>query len=120
MWKWSTMGAGYAAGAGGAVTQATSKTTAVTLNKVTGAITLNGSSVSANSSVSFTFNNSMIQANDRVRYGIRSGAADPSAYLIVDTGTSDGVRSVYVRNLTAGALAEAVSVSFDVYKGDIV
>jgi hypothetical protein len=35
-----TAGVGYATGAGGTVTQATSRTTGVTLNKTTGAITL--------------------------------------------------------------------------------
>src|SRR5882672_9299987 len=36
---------GYATGAGGAVTQATDKSTAVTLNKICGAITMNGAAL---------------------------------------------------------------------------
>jgi hypothetical protein len=58
-------GIGYATGAGGTVTQITSRTTGVTLNKITGAITL----VSAAGSVawqSFTVTNSAVAATDTV------------------------------------------------------
>ena len=44
---WATTGIGYATGAGGTVTQATSKSTAVILNKLTGAITMNAASQAA-------------------------------------------------------------------------
>jgi hypothetical protein len=61
----STAGVGYSTGAGGTVTQITSRTTGVTLNKITGAITL----VSAAGSVawqSFTVTNSAVAATDTV------------------------------------------------------
>ena len=60
-----TAGVGYSAGAGGTVTQATSRPTGVTLNKVTGVITL----VSAAGSVtwqSFTVTNSAVAATDTI------------------------------------------------------
>jgi hypothetical protein len=50
----ATQGIGYATGAGGTVTQATSKSTAVTLNTVTGAITMNNAALAAATIVSFT------------------------------------------------------------------
>jgi hypothetical protein len=61
----STAGVGYSTGAGGTVTQITSRTTGVTLNKITGAITL----VSAAGSVawqSFTVTNSAVAATDTI------------------------------------------------------
>lgn len=60
-----TTGLGYSTGAGGTVTQITSRTTGVTLNKITGAITL----VSAAGSVawqSFTVTNSAVAATDTI------------------------------------------------------
>jgi hypothetical protein len=60
-----TGGVGYSTGAGGTVTQITSRTTGVTLNKITGAITL----VSAAGSVawqSFTVTNSAVAATDTI------------------------------------------------------
>jgi hypothetical protein len=68
----ATGGLGYATGAGGAVTQATSRTTGVTLNKVSGAITL----VSAAGSTSwqtFTVTNSAVAATDTVIVNQKSG-----------------------------------------------
>jgi hypothetical protein len=61
----ATGGIGYATGAGGTVTQITSRTTGVTINKITGAITL----VSAAGSVawqSFTVTNSAVAGSDTV------------------------------------------------------
>lgn len=58
---------GYGAGTGGTVTQATSITTGVTLNKAAGAITLYSSSTLGTDSVtSFTLTNSTIEATDVV------------------------------------------------------
>ena len=61
----ATGGIGYATGAGGTVTQITSRTTGVTINKITGTITL----VSAAGSVvwqSFTVTNSAVAGSDTV------------------------------------------------------
>ena len=56
--------AGYVTGEGGTVTQATSKSTGVTLNKKCGQITLNASSLAASTTVSFVLTNSTIAATD--------------------------------------------------------
>jgi hypothetical protein len=55
---------GYGAGAGGAVTQATSKSTGVTLNKPSGQITMHSQEMVAGSSVEFTLTNSFFGASD--------------------------------------------------------
>jgi hypothetical protein len=57
-------GVGYATGAGGTVTQATTKSTGVTLNKITGQITMNNASLAAGTLVSFTLTDSTIAATN--------------------------------------------------------
>ena len=102
---------GYTAAAQGTVTQATSKSTAVTLNKSAGRITMNAASLAAATNVSFTLNNSYISANDIVILNISSGATAASYNLWVDA-LGAGTVSITLRNTTAGALAEAVIVNF--------
>jgi hypothetical protein len=112
-------GVGYAAGAGGTVTQATSKSTAVILNKVVGQITLNNASLAANTIVSFTLTNSQIAADDDVRVWVKSGNAGVGTYRVASEGNASGSRSIVVENKTAGALAEALVLGFDIIKGVI-
>lgn len=68
----ATAGVGYATGAGGTVTQASSRTTGVTLNKVCGAITLVSAAGSA-SWQSFTVTNSAVAATDCILVNQKSG-----------------------------------------------
>lgn len=102
---------GYTAAAQGAVTQATDKSTAVTLNRPAGRITMNAASLGATTNVSFTFNNSFISSNDILILTI-SGGATVAAYNIWVNSMSAGTASITLRNTTAGALAEAVIVNF--------
>ena len=64
---------GYVSTSGGAVTQSTSRTTAVTLNKTNGAITL-VSAAGTTSWQSFTVNNSLVAEKDVVYVCQKSGA----------------------------------------------
>lgn len=66
---------GYSSGTGGAVTQLTSRTTGVTLNKITGEITLFAGSIGGHDADEFTLTNSTIEANDVIMLCIKSGAA---------------------------------------------
>ena len=102
---------GYTANARGTVTQATSKSTAVTLNKSAGRITLNAASLAATTNVSFTFNNSLISTNDVLILNVAAGATAASYNLWVDS-LNAGSASITLRNTTAGALAEAVVINF--------
>jgi hypothetical protein len=112
----ATAGVGYATGAGGTVTQATNKTTGVTLNNVVGAITLNAASLAATTSVGFTVTNSAVAATDIVIVNIKSGGTVDSYTVTVDTVAAGSFR-ISLRNVTAGALAEAVVLNFAVIKG---
>lgn len=82
-------GIGYATGAGGTITQATSRTTGVTLNKLSGAITLFSAAGSATYQT-FTVTNSQVAATDVVHVTQKSGA-DKNIILVtaVGAGTFD-------------------------------
>lgn len=102
---------GYTAAAQGTVTQATSKSTAVTLNKAAGQITMNGAALAGTTNVTFTLNNSLISANDIVVLNIASGATAGS-YNCWVSGLSAGAVSITVRNISGGSLSEAVVINF--------
>ena len=105
---------GYDTGAGGTVTQATSKSTGVTLNRPTGQITMNAAALSANTTVSFTLTNSVISAGDiLVLQNQETGTA--GAYTL-GARTDDGTASIVVRNVTSGSLSEAMVIAFAVIK----
>tara|TARA_R110000868_G_scaffold188653_1_gene431440 strand:+ start:20 stop:430 length:411 start_codon:yes stop_codon:yes gene_type:complete len=102
---------GYTAAAQGTVTQATSKSTGVTLNKSAGQITLNNASLAATTTVTFTLTNSFLSSNDIVILSIASGGT-AGAYNAYVSGLAAGSVVLALRNVTAGALAEAVVVNF--------
>lgn len=103
------------AGIGGAVTQATSKATGVTLNKATGDITLNAAALASSANVSFTLTNSVIAASDLVVVSHASGGTT-GAYLAWVSAIAAGSCSITVRNMTAGSLSEAAVIRFAVIK----
>jgi hypothetical protein len=105
---------GYATGAGGTVAQATSKSTGVTLNKVTGEITMDAEALAANTVVSFTLTNSAIAAGDYVQVQhVSAGTA--GAYNCTALAAA-GSATINVRNLTAGSLSEAIVLKYVVIK----
>ena len=102
---------GYTAAAQGTVTQATSKSTAVTLNKAAGRITMNNAQILAGGVVSFTVNNSYVSANDLVILNISGGATAASYNIWVDTMTT-GAFTITVLNRSASNLSEAIIINF--------
>lgn len=111
-----TAGVGYGSGAGGAVTQATSKSTGVTLNKICGEITMNNATLNRETAVSFTLTNSAIAATDVVVVNIKSGAT-ANAYNVGVTAVAAGSCRIQVHNLLGGTdLSEAIVLSFAVIK----
>jgi hypothetical protein len=107
---------GYATGAQGTVTQATSKSTAVTLNKSMGRITMNGAELAANTAVSFTMNNSLISANDTIIVNV-SGGGTAAAYTTYISSMTTGSAVITLRNMTGSALSEAVILNFATIHG---
>ena len=103
---------GYTAAAQGSVTQATSKATAVTLNKSAGQITLNAASLAATTTVNFTLNNSYLSSNDTVILTLANSGATPGSYTAIVSAVTAGAATITVRNITASPLAEAIVLNF--------
>jgi hypothetical protein len=104
---------GYTAAAQGTVTQATDKSTAVTLNKSAGQITMNAATLNAATNVTFTLNNSTVSAKDVVVLSVSSGAT-AGAYNCWVSGKGTGTVTITVRNISGGNLSEAVVLNFAV------
>jgi len=107
---------GYAAAAQGAVTQLTDKSTAVTLNKSAGRITMASVALAGNTAVSFTLNNNSVSANDTIVVCI-SGGATAGAYTTYISSLATGTALVTLRNLTSGSLSEAVILNYSIIHG---
>ena len=103
---------GYTANAQGSVTQLTDKSTAVTLNKSAGRITMNNAALGATTNVSFTLNNSFISANDVLILTVSGGNATAATYNCFVNSLAAGTASITLRNISGGALSEAIIVNF--------
>lgn len=102
---------GYSAAAQGTVTQLTDKSTAVTLNKSAGQITMSSASLGATTNVTFTLNNSLLSGKDVMIVNV-TGVATASAYNCWVANMTTGSASITLRNTTGGALSEAVIINF--------
>lgn len=109
-------GLGYGTGAGGTVTQVTSKSTAVTLNKPTGQITMNNAALAAGASVIFGLNNSLLGAYDSLLVQSNFGT-NSQGYVAQVTYSGTGLAYIRVTNITGGSLSEAVTLTFAIIKG---
>ena len=111
-----TTGIGYPSGSGGAVTQATSKSTGVTLNTPTGVITMDDAALGAGAEVNFTVTNSTVAATDTIVLSIQSGGT-PGEYLCGVTTVAAGSFQVALANLSASSAEDAVVINYAVIKG---
>lgn len=112
----ASAGIGYATGSGGTVTQASNRNTGVTLNTVSGAITLVSAlnaAVSGATANSFTVTNSSVAAADTITVSQKSGT---DKYLIFVTTVAAGsfVLTFYT---TGGTSTEQPVFTFNVIKG---
>lgn len=103
---------GYTAGVGGTVTQATSRVTGVTLNKVTGAITL-ASEAGSTTPQTFTVTNSAVAATDVVVASQKSGT---DKYVVLVTAVAAGSFALTIYT-TGGTTTEQPVINFAVIKG---
>lgn len=111
----ATAGIGYATGAGGTVTQITSKATGVTLNKTCGQITMNGAALAAAAKVSFVVSNTSCAAADIPHVAVISGGT-ANAYRADITAVAANSFTITVENITAGSLSEAPVIGFFIHK----
>lgn len=106
-----TAGVGYATGAGGTVTQGTSRTTAVVLNKTSGAITL-FSAAGTTVAATFTVTNSTVAATDVIIMNQKSGT---DLYDLMVTAVAAGSFNITFRT-TGGTTTETPVFNFAVIK----
>lgn len=115
----SPAGLGYGTGAGGIVTQLTSKSTAVTLNKPCGHITMNNAALAAGASVLFAFYNSTHNIDyDQLIVNMHNVVSGHSNYRVENAGSIGG-GGVMLRltNISGASLSESPSIKFTVIKG---
>ena len=113
----ATSGIGYGTGAGGAVTQATSKTTGVTLNATSGQITMNNAALTTAPVAGFVLTNSSIEATDTVIVNVASAATSITSYVVGVNAVAAGSCSIFVQNISGNSLSNALVLNFTVLKG---
>ena len=101
---------------GGTVTQATNKSTGVTLNTESGQITMNNAQLDAGTEVSFTVTNSKCTATD-APYALHSSGGTAGSYLVNVNSVAAGSFNITVSNVSAGNLSEAIVITFVGLKG---
>ena len=106
---------GYKTGSGGTVTQLTSKSTAVTLNKINGEIVMNAAALADDATAAFTLTNSTIAATDVVIVNVAS-VGTVGAYQVTVGAVAAGSCSISVLNVSGGSLSEAIKLNFAVIK----
>lgn len=105
-------GVGYTQGLGSAVTQATSRTTGVTINAPTGTIKLVSAAGSA-TAASFTVTNSFVEVNDTIVVSQQSGT---DLYEIFVTNVAAGSFKI-TSFTTGGTTTEQPVFNFAILKG---
>ena len=112
-----TIGVGYSSGAGGSVTQLSSKSTGVTLNNVCGRIITSNENLVAGTAVSFVFTNSTISITDTITSSFSSSNAITNyAYLITFADIANGSCVVVIRNLDGSNHAEVLAINYTIHK----
>lgn len=107
---------GYGTGSGGTVTQLTSKSASVTLNKPTGQIIMNNAALAAGASIGFTLFNNLVSINDNLLVAV---AYPFDSNYTVRVGSTDGTPRIILANVSGSSLSEAVVLNFSIIKGAI-
>jgi hypothetical protein len=117
---YATTEIGYTSAAQGAVTQLTSKSTGVTLNKSAGRITMDTAALAGSTAVSFILTNSLISINDTIVVCVSSNTTGSAAgaYTTYVSYLAAGSALITLRNLTtATSYSEAVIINFSIIHG---
>lgn len=103
---------GYGTGSGGTVTQLTSKSTAVTLNKPSGKIITHNEPLASGATVTFILNNSLISSGDILVIANDSYVA----YSIESRLVFDGIAYISITNKNATS-SDIIGIRFSIIKG---
>lgn len=111
-------GIGYATGAGGAVTQGAGRTTGVTVNAISGAITTDTASLAAEADATFVVTNSSVAIGDVIVLSQRSGSNGGNTAIEVGAVAAGSFSIDVVNNNAAAGTAEtgAIIINFAVIK----
>lgn len=111
-------GLGYGAGSGGTVTQGTSITTGVTLDKLNGTITTVSQTIAAGATGTFTVTNSFVDATDAVAVNLKSTSSAGGPWNCYCSAVASGSFDLTIRN-DSGATAgnNTLVITFLVLKG---
>ena len=112
----TAVGIGYGTGSGGTVTQLTSKSTSVTLNKPSGLIIMNNDALTAGAVVYFNLYNSIVGANDTIIINMDRTTGDLSKYKI-EYNTASGIVFIQLTNQAFTSYSDALVLKFTVIKG---
>lgn len=113
-------GIGYTAGAGGSVTQITSRATTVILNELCGNIIMFAATQAAQNIVTFTLTNSFIEANDQVFVTYIGANATNRGMWNLCTVPAAGSCVITIRNVsTVTSASEATPLRFTIIKGAV-
>jgi hypothetical protein len=96
---------------------AQAKSTAVTLNKLSGQVTMNAEELAADGAVTFAVQNSQVAPTDTIRLTLASGNVAPGTYSYQVDGVAAGSFVICVRNISDAALSEGLVFNFSVLKG---
>lgn len=108
---------GYGTGAGGTVTQLTSKSTTVTLNKPSGHIITHNESMVAGSSVQFKLINSLADVNTNGVVLTLAGGGAALSYNVWGWVGTGGSIYIVIKNVGVTTVADSVVISFQLIKG---
>jgi len=109
-------GLGYGTGAGGAVTQATSRSTGVTLSKLTGTITGTATSLAAGAEAEFVVTNTTVAIGDVVILSIQSGPTTGTSQVSVSTVAAGSFKIKIYNHHASTADTGAPKINFAVIK----
>lgn len=113
-----TGGLGYGTGTGGTVTQLTSKSTAVTLNKITGRIITHNAALAASTTAQFAINNTLATTTDTIIVNVWESGISLDKYIATASpGGANGFFYIQLRNISAGSLSDAVHINYTIIKG---
>ena len=96
------------------VTQATNKSTGVTINASAGQIVTSNAALAAGAEVAFVVTNNAVTPYDIPVVALASGAATAGTYLLTIAAVSNGSFTVVISNASAGSLSEALTLNFGI------
>jgi hypothetical protein len=103
---------GYTTGAGGAVTQLVSRTTAVTINKICGSITM-FSAAGSTTWASFTANNNLVSSTDTILLSYSGGSNN----YVINVGRIVNATSFVINFVSiSGIVIDAPTINFTIIK----